>query len=93
MVCQTVKVGANCVFMGKKGCSFNGGKCYPIADSCEGCDRIEEYPSGKYCRSYADPVSKWSNGKCNFATHIKRENGITKNKLNPLKASKRSLSI
>ncbi|MDY7031256.1 MAG: PxxKW family cysteine-rich protein [Thermodesulfobacteriota bacterium] len=92
MICQTVKVGVDCVFMKKKGCSFNGGKCDPIVDSCEGCDRIEEYPSGRFCRSCGSPVSKWSKGKCNFATHIKRENGVKQNKLNPLKASKRNLS-
>jgi len=92
MVCQTAKVGVNCMFMKKAGCSFKGGKCYNIIDSCEGCDRIEEHPSGRYCKSYADPISKWSNGKCNFATHTIIENSVTKTKLNPLKASKRSIS-
>lgn len=92
MVCQTVKVGVNCLFMKKGGCSFNGGKCYPIVDTCEGCSKIEEYPLGKYCKSCGDPESKWLSGRCNFATHVKIENGVKKNKLNPLKASKRSIS-
>lgn len=92
LLCQTVKVDTNCLFMKKKGCSFNGGKCYPIVDSCDGCDRIEEYPSGKYCGYCGDPGSKWLGGRCNFATHVKRENGVKKDKLNPLKASKRGLS-
>ena len=92
MVCETVKQGANCLFMKKAGCSFNGGRCHPVVETCQGCDKIEDYPSGGYCKSFADPASKWSNGKCNFATHVKRENGLSKNKLNPLKASKRRLS-
>lgn len=91
MICKSVKEGANCIFMKKKGCSFNGGRCYPIVDSCDGCDMAEEYPTGIYCKSCAEPASKWSTGTCNLATHVKKENGITKNKLNPLKASKRSM--
>ena len=92
MICQAVKLGVDCTFMKKSGCSFNGGKCYPIVDECEGCDRIEEYALGRYCRSCGDPKSKWSNGKCNFATHIKKDDALKKAKINPLKASKRSMS-
>ena len=92
MVCQTVKVGVNCVFLKKGGCSFNGGKCYPIVDSCEGCDRIQDYTSGKFCRSCADPANKWGVGDCNFATHIKKETTVAQKMINPLKASKRSTS-
>ena len=95
MVCQSVKAGVNCIFMKKRGCSFNGGKCYTVVDLCEGCDRIETFPSGRYCKSWADPNTKWVNGTCNSAshTHIKKENGTAKNKLNPLKASKRNMSV
>jgi len=91
LVCQTVKVGVNCIFMKKKGCSFNGGKCYPIVNSCEGFDRIQDYSSGKFCISCADPASKWRVGDCNFATHIKKESTVAQKMINPLKASKRSV--
>ena len=46
MVCQTVKVGAECIFMKKTGCSYNGGRCYPIVESCKGCDRVATYEVG-----------------------------------------------
>jgi hypothetical protein len=90
MVCQTVKVGAECVFMSKGGCSYNGGKCYPIIDSCTGCDRVMEYPTGLYCKAYSEPALKWVQRSCTLATHVKRDNGtLEKKKINPLKASKR----
>ncbi|MFH2011130.1 MAG: PxxKW family cysteine-rich protein [Pseudomonadota bacterium] len=89
MVCQTVKAGIDCIFMKKKGCSFNGGKCYPVVDSCEGCDKIQDYPLGRFCTSYADPGSKWKMGNCNLASHIKKETVAAQKMLNPLKASKR----
>ena len=92
MICQSVKVGVDCIFMKKIGCSFNGGTCYPVVDSCEGCDRIEVYTSGRYCKSCADPAGKWSFGDCNFATHIRKEKATVHNRLNPLKASKRGVS-
>jgi len=87
--CQTVKAGTNCIFMKKKGCSFNGGKCYPIVDTCEGCDKIQDYPSGRFCTAYADPASKWRGGNCNMASHIKKEAAVAQKMLNPIKASKR----
>ncbi len=91
MVCQTIKVGAECIFMGKNGCTYNGGKCHPIVEHCQGCDRIVEYPTGLYCAIYSEPQLKWYNGGCSMATHLKKTltNTNTK-KLNPLKASKRS---
>ena len=92
MVCQTVKEGTECFFMTKKGCNFNGGTCYPIEEKCEGCDRIVEYPGGKYCSTYPQPEVKWRHGKCNFATHIKEENQNAGKKVNALKASKRKAS-
>jgi hypothetical protein len=39
MVCEVIKIGRDCAFMTKKGCSFNGGKCYPVVDRCQGCER------------------------------------------------------
>ena len=89
MICQSVKEGRECVFMTKKGCAYNGGGCYPVVDKCEGCDRIEEYPSGSYCGSYAEPSRKWVSGSCNFATHIAKEMQANTKKVNALKASKK----
>ncbi|NCO59423.1 MAG: hypothetical protein COZ70_03670 [Deltaproteobacteria bacterium CG_4_8_14_3_um_filter_51_11] len=89
MICGTVKVGYDCVFMNKKGCQFNGGSCHPIVEQCEGCQKIAVFPSGKYCLSFPDPASKWRLGTCNMATHIVKEAKKPAQKLNPLKASKR----
>lgn len=89
MVCQTLKKGVDCTFMKKTGCGYNGGKCYAIVDDCEGCERVEEFPSGRFCSAYAEPNIKWQNGVCNFATHVKKGSTTTKKTLNALKASKR----
>ncbi|MBN1830035.1 MAG: PxxKW family cysteine-rich protein [Deltaproteobacteria bacterium] len=90
MVCQTIKVGMECPFMMKKGCTFNGGACHQIIEKCQECGRIIDCQSGKYCMIYPDPASKWSTGNCPSATHIKKEIKETTQKVNPLKASKRS---
>jgi hypothetical protein len=90
MVCSTVKPGIACVFMSAKGCSFNGGTCYPAIEQCEGCDRTKDFGSGKYCLSSPDPSQKWKLGNCNLATHIKKTPVQPAAKINPLKASKRS---
>ena len=90
MVCATVKQGVDCFFMSKGGCQFNGGHCHPIVEQCEGCQRIQEFPTGKYCTSFPDPSVKWRSGICSMATHVKASNGNQGNgKINPLKASKR----
>jgi hypothetical protein len=90
MVCEVVKVGKECAFMSKKGCSFNGGKCYPIVDRCQGCQRAQEFPTGIYCVACPDPATKWSSRDCNLATHLVKETASQATKeLNPLKASKR----
>jgi hypothetical protein len=90
MVCTTVKKGVECIFMSKRGCQFNGGSCHPIVDQCHGCQRIAEYPTGRYCMSFPDPAIKWKNGVCNMATHMTSQKTAENHKLNPLKASKRS---
>ena len=90
MQCQTNKPGAECIFMKKNGCSYNGGRCYPIVESCKGCDRAVEYATGVYCKTYCEPSIKWAKGSCNFNTHVKKEVKEDTFKLNPLKASKRS---
>lgn len=89
MLCQTVKNGVECAFMNKKGCTFIGGSCVPIIDKCIDCSKVFDYESGKYCKVYPDPKSKWLKGNCPTASHakiaIKGEQ-----KINPLKASKRA---
>jgi hypothetical protein len=90
MICQTVKTGFECAFMSKKGCGFFGGSCHAIVDKCNDCGKIFEYESAKYCKVYPDPTSKWLNGKCPTATHIKLEVKEATQKVNPLKASKRA---
>jgi len=90
MVCTSVRQGSECMFMNKRGCQFNGGSCHPIVDQCDGCQRIIEIPTGKYCMSFPDPAMKWKTGVCNMATHIQINNETGNNKVNPLKASKRS---
>ena len=89
MLCQTIKQGAECYFMTKQGCGFNGGSCYPIVVTCQGCNKMVDTAYGMYCQSCPEPEVKWKNGSCNLATHVKT--GAEKVvKLNPLKASKRS---
>ncbi|MFB3925965.1 MAG: PxxKW family cysteine-rich protein [Syntrophales bacterium] len=90
MVCQTVKVGYDCVFMTKKGCGFNGGSCHTIIENCEGCNKVLEITAGRYCKIYPDPTAKWAVGGCPTASHIKKAVSEENQKINPLKASKRS---
>jgi len=62
----------------------------PIIEQCEGCDRIIEENSTRFCRTYLNPAAKWRLGLCNFATHAKPELKLVKVRVNPLKASKRA---
>ncbi|HQM44441.1 MAG TPA: PxxKW family cysteine-rich protein [Smithellaceae bacterium] len=75
--------------MSKKGCTFIGSSCAPIIDKCMECNKVFEYESGKYCKVYPDPKSKWMKGNCPTASHIKIEIKEAQ-KINPLKASKRA---
>jgi hypothetical protein len=63
-----------------------------VVEQCDGCERIVEEDSAKYCRTYMDPKAKWHMGLCNFATHAKPEFNLVKVRVNPLKASKRASS-
>lgn len=63
----------------------------PVIDKCEGCERIIEVDSQKFCKTYAAPAAKWKLGLCNFATHVKPEILTSTVKVNPLKASKRAM--
>ena len=89
MVCTTVKDGVECAFMKRNGCQFNGGTCHAIVEQCDGCQRIIEAPTGKYCMAFPDPSMKWRAGTCSMATHMKGSSAKSNGKLNPLKASKR----
>ncbi len=90
MLCTSVKEGHDCFFMSKKGCGYTGGTCHSIVEECEGCQKVNEFPTGKYCIPFPDPGVKWRTGTCNMATHIKVETKKTTQKINPLKASKRA---
>ncbi|MCF6247453.1 MAG: PxxKW family cysteine-rich protein [Desulfobacula sp.] len=90
MICTTVREGDDCVFMTAKGCGYNGGACLPIIDQCNGCNRItSKFETGVYCAAAPDPSIKWENGNCNIATHVKTVSTKKKQKINPIKASKR----
>ena len=71
---------------------YASGLFSPISEKCEGCERIVEAASTKYCQTYASPEAKWRLGLCNFATHAKVEIATSKVKVNPLKASKRAMA-
>jgi len=88
--CTTVKENIECPFMAASGCGFEGGVCQPVVEACDGCDRINEFSAGLYCSAAPEPAAKWKNGRCNLATHVKEEVVVTKEKINPLKASKRA---
>ena len=70
---------------------YASGLFNPIIDKCEGCERIIEAGSAKYCQTYVAPEAKWKLSICNFATHVKPEFETAKAKINPLKASKRAM--
>ena len=90
MICTTIRKDKECVFMATGGCSFNGGSCKPIIESCEGCKRIIENEVGKYCNAYPEPSARWKNGSCNLATHVTIVSTKKVQKINPIKASKRA---
>ncbi|MBI9089161.1 MAG: PxxKW family cysteine-rich protein [Desulfobacterium sp.] len=89
MICTTIRKNDECVFMKAKGCTYNGGSCKPVTEACEGCQRLAEYETGKYCTAAPEPEIKWKNGNCNLATHVKTVVATKKQKVNPIKASKR----
>lgn len=69
---------------------YISGKFKPVAEQCDGCERIVEVASERYCRAYAAPEAKWKLGICNFATHKKSEITAMAIRVNPLKAAKRA---
>ena len=90
MQCETQKPGTECLFMKKAGCSYSGGRCFTIIESCEGCTRVLEFSTGKFCSSFPYPAQKWQNTNCTMATHVKKATKPEEQKINPLKASKRA---
>jgi hypothetical protein len=78
--------------MTTKGCAYKGGICQQIVEQCSGCGRQGQFSSGWYCTACPEPSTKWRNGICNLATHISASAASpeAKQKINPLKASKRS---
>ncbi len=70
---------------------YTSGAFNPVVEKCDGCERIIEVETQKYCKTYAAPDAKWKLGICNFATHVKPEISATTVKINPLKASKRAM--
>ena len=86
MLCATIKDGTECTFMVKNGCSYSGGRCVTVIEKCEGCGNVREFPAGAFCAVFANPASKWTLGRCNFATHLKSDVKKDEKKLNPLKA-------
>ncbi|MBN2642837.1 MAG: PxxKW family cysteine-rich protein [Victivallales bacterium] len=77
--------------MKSKGCSYMGGSCKPIVEQCAGCAKITEVEGVSYCLCFPEPESKWLNGTCTMATHVKRDVEQIKKKINPLKASKKGI--
>ena len=90
MNCETQKPGTECLFMKKTGCSYGGGKCFTIIENCEGCTRVLEFSTGKFCSNFPAPAQKWQNASCTMATHVKKVQKTEEQKINPLKASKRA---
>ncbi len=74
----------------QEGVLFNGFILEPVVEQCSGCERMREIEGEWYCSSYPSPASKWRNGSCNFATHLKAQQSKGKEKVNPIKASKRA---
>lgn len=73
-----------------EGMCYNGAVFQPVVEQCEGCARIRDFEGAQYCSSYPMPSTKWAMGLCNFSTH-KKVTAAAQAKVNPLKASKRSV--
>ncbi|MBF0100380.1 MAG: PxxKW family cysteine-rich protein [Desulfobacterales bacterium] len=89
MICTTIRKNTECTFMSSHGCNYVDGFCHPIQEKCDGCRRVLEYETGRYCQTCPDPKMKWTSGHCNLATHVSNVQAEVKQKVNPLKQSKR----
>lgn len=72
------------------GVELNGFVCQVVVEKCIGCERVREFEGESFCFAYPEPERKWATGRCNFATHAKEVKGAGA-KVNPLKASKRTV--
>jgi hypothetical protein len=90
MVCATMKQGIECIFMKKNGCSYNGGQCYTVVENCEGCVRVQDLTTGRFCSSFPLPAQKWQKAVCSMSSHVQKAKKLEVQKINPLKASKRN---
>lgn len=64
-----------------------------VVEKCQGCENIVD---NDFCKSYIYPNMMWRNGECmRFfdPTKNKREIDKKKEKLNPIKASKRGMGM
>ena len=43
---------------------YSAGAFLPVIEQCDGCDRIVEENSSKFCKSYMNPEAKWRLGIC-----------------------------
>jgi len=71
---------------------YSAGSFQPIAEQCDGCERVVTEDGATYCKTYVNPTAKWRIGICNFATHAKPEIKVVTVRINPLKAAKRASS-
>ena len=90
MHCTTIRKDQECPFMTASGCSYTGGICRETVEACDGCNRKKAIGEGWYCSACPEPEVKWKGGFCNMATHVTRAQVENKQKINPLKASKRA---
>lgn len=63
----------------------------PLDPKCQTIDKVCDGAVNGICKRYTDPSSKWRVGNCPMASHLKKEEKKEDFKLNPLKASKRSM--
>ena len=69
-------------------CNF-GEHCHTCVPQCDGCNKVLESISKKFCSSYPLPETQWRKGRiCPLASHTFTADE-TVLKINPLKASKR----
>ena len=78
------------VALAKLPLNMSGNPAHKIVEQCEGCGKVIEYTSEKYCMVYPNPAGKWAVGGCPQATHKKVVKEESTQKVNPLKASKRA---
>lgn len=72
--------------------NYSGRQFQPVAEKCDGCERVVVENEVTYCKTYIKPEARWRVGICNFATHAKPEIKVIKVRINPLKAAKRASS-